>query len=236
MSNSMANLRPALCGNLPDDGILTAPTSAPSSALVGEIADEVLLTEVGEGKREALAILFRRYARMVRSIAYRAVRDAAEADDLVQDIFLLLHRDSRTFDPARGSARNWILGIAHRRAISRHRYLCSRHFYNRLDLDDLGDELSDPRMSTPEVSDSINETFGEEGFQRVFEELSENQRATLRLHFFEGYTLAEIAAKMGQSPGNIKHHYFRGLERLRKQLCRGEALDRRPRVRSGTSR
>jgi RNA polymerase sigma-70 factor (ECF subfamily) len=170
--------------------------------------------------------MFHRYARLVRSIAYRAVRDAAEADDLVQDIFLLVHRDSRTFDPAKGSARAWILRIAQRRAISRHRYLCSRHFYNRLDLDDLGGELADPGASTAQASHSILEMFGEGEFQRVFGELSEDQRETLRLHFFEGYTLAEIAAKMGQSRGNIKHHYFRGLEKLRKQLCAGEELGR----------
>jgi RNA polymerase sigma-70 factor, ECF subfamily len=50
------------------------------------------------------------------------------------------------------------------------------------------------------------------------EALSENQRQTLRLHFMEGYTLDEIAAKLGQSRGNIKHHYFRGLDRLRKEI------------------
>jgi RNA polymerase sigma factor (sigma-70 family) len=57
--------------------------------------------------------------------------------------------------------------------------------------------------------ETIAEMFGEAGFQRLFEELSPKQRETLRLHFFEGYSLAEIAAKLGQSRGNIKHHYFR---------------------------
>jgi RNA polymerase sigma factor (sigma-70 family) len=56
------------------------------------------------------------------------------------------------------------------------------------------------------------------GLQRAFEALSENQQRTLRLHFFEGYTFGEIASELGQSTGNIRHHYFRGLNRLRKQI------------------
>jgi RNA polymerase sigma-70 factor (ECF subfamily) len=183
-----------------------------------EASDEDLMTQLGEGSSEALAILFRRYAHAVRSIAYRAVRDAPEAADLVQDVFLLVHRDPGAFDRAKGSARSWIFQIAHRRAISRHRYLCSRHFYSRVDLDDVTGELGDPRPFIGQPGNSINEMFGETGVQRAFEELSPNQRETLRLHFFEGYTMEEIAAKLGQSRGNIKHYYFRGLERLRKQL------------------
>jgi RNA polymerase sigma-70 factor, ECF subfamily len=189
-----------------------------ASSPQAEASDEDLMTQLGEGSSEALAILFRRYAHAVRSIAYRAVRDGPEADDLVQDIFLLVHRDAKAFDIAKGPARAWIFQIAHRRAISRHRYLSARHFYVRVDLDDLTGELGDPRPFIGRPGNSINEAFGETGFQRALEELSPNQRETLHLHFFEGYTLAEIAAKLGQSRGNIKHHYFRGLERLRRQL------------------
>jgi hypothetical protein len=41
---------------------------------------------------------------------------------------------------------------------------------------------------------------------------------TLRLHFIEGYTLDEVAKMLGQTKGNVRHHSFRGLERLRKQI------------------
>ena len=168
------------------------------------------MCQVGKDNREALAILFRRYARAVRAVAYRAVRDASEADDLVQDIFLVVNRDAWAFDRSKGSARAWILRIAHHRAISRRRYLSSRHFYNRVDLDDLAGELGDPRASIGQAGNPIEESFREEDFQRVFEPPSPNQRETLQLHFFEGYSCAEIAAKIGQSRGNVKHHYFRG--------------------------
>jgi RNA polymerase sigma-70 factor (ECF subfamily) len=187
-----------------------------------EVSDEVLMVRLGEGNREALAILFRRHARTVRSIAYRLVRDASEADDLVQDVFLLVHRDAKAFDPAKGRAHSWIFQIAYRRGISRHRYLTSRCFYQQVDLDNLAGELEDPR-TTFQHGRSIQEMFGESDFDKVFSELSRNQRETLRLHFFDGYTFAEIAAELGQSRGNIKHHYFRGLERLRKELFAGKS-------------
>jgi RNA polymerase sigma-70 factor (ECF subfamily) len=142
---------------------------------------------------------------------------------MVQEVFLLVHRDCQTFDSSKGSARFWILQMAYRRAISRRRYLTSRHFYTRLDLDDAASQLADPRMSAGQLEDSIDGRLENGGLQQAFEALAENQRQTLRLFFIEGYTLDEIAAKLGQSRGNVKHHYFRGLDRLRKEFF-GSAL------------
>jgi RNA polymerase sigma-70 factor (ECF subfamily) len=96
--------------------------------------------------------------------------------------------------------------------------LTSRHFYTGLELDDAASQLVDSRMSTGQVEDSIDGRLGSGRLQKVFEDLSENQRRTLKLFFIEGYTLDEIAGKLGQSRGNVKHHYFRGLDRLRKEL------------------
>ena len=61
-------------------------------AAPSEVSDERLLNLVTQGSREALGLLFTRYARLVRGVAYRVLRDPSEADDLLQDIFLLIHR------------------------------------------------------------------------------------------------------------------------------------------------
>ena len=204
-----------------DDGKLSAAPDA-CQALEAGVSDEALLSQICEGSREALAILFRRYAQLVRGVAYRVLRDAAEADDLLQDVFLLIHRLCKTFDGSRSPAKFWILQMAYRRAISRRRYLTSRHFYTRLDLGDTASELTDLRTSADPLENSIDGKFGNGGLQRAFEALAENQRRTLCLFFLEGYTLEEIAAKLGQTRGNVKHHYFRGLERLRKELFGGK--------------
>ena len=200
------------------------PSAVPAEALVieSQVSDDVLMAQICQGGREALAILFRRYSHLVREVAYRVLRDASEADDLLQDVFLLVHRLCKTFDGSRSPAKFWILQMAYRRAISRRRYLTSRHFYTRLDLDDTASELVDPRASAGQIENSIDGQLGSGSLQKVFEDLSENQRQTLRLFFIEGCTFEEIAARLGQTRGNVKHHYFRGLDRLRKELFGGK--------------
>lgn len=186
------------------------------------VPDATLVALVSQGSAEALAVLFRRYAPLVRVVAYRVLRDTSEADDLLQDTFLLVHRLAGSFDSSKGSARFWILQMTYRRAISRRRYLTSRHFYTRVDLNDVEAELADPRNPAAGIEDSIGARIESGNLQKVFEELSENQQQTLQLFFVEGYTFDEIAEKLGQSRGNIKNHYFRGLDRLRKHLFGGK--------------
>ena len=101
-----------------------------------KLSDELLILNICKGDLDALASLFRRYAHIVRGVAYRVLRDASEADDLVQDIFLLVHRLCRTFDSSKAPAHFWILQMAYRRSISRRRYLNSRHFYTQVELDE----------------------------------------------------------------------------------------------------
>ena len=126
---------PLMLTTQPADELRTETASDPSPVETA-LCDEELLAAVCDGSREALAVLFRRHARIVRGVAYRVLRDASEADDLLQDIFLLVHRLCKTFDSSKGTARSWILQMTYRRAISRRRYLTSRHFYTRLDLED----------------------------------------------------------------------------------------------------
>jgi RNA polymerase sigma-70 factor (ECF subfamily) len=196
-------------GNFVQD---TANISTPS------LSDEDLMSLICDGDKEALASLFRRYARVVRGVAYRVLRDTSEADDLLQDIFLLVHRLCGTFDSSKGPARFWILQMTYHRAISRRRYLASRQFYTRRDLDDVATRVEGSSLSTQLYEDTIDGMFGKGTSQKMFEALSEKQRETLRLFFFEGYTLDEIASMLGQSRVNIKHHYFRGLDKLRRDI------------------
>jgi len=98
-------------------------TLASSPVVEPELSDETLMAQICEGSREALATLFRRYARMVRGVAYRVLRDTSEADDLLQDIFMVVHGKCTSFDPSRGPARFWILQMSYHRAIARRRYL-----------------------------------------------------------------------------------------------------------------
>jgi RNA polymerase sigma-70 factor, ECF subfamily len=207
---------------VPTQNNQTSGTPSAQSA-EGEVNDETLMLQIREGSREALAVLFRRYARIVRGISYRVLRDPCEADDLLQDIFLLVHRLCKNFDCDKGSARGWILQMTYRRAISRRRYLTARHFYNSVDLEDVAGDLSNRLARTDQLEDSFDGRLGKGILEQIFEEeLSENQRQALLLRFVEGYTVDEIAEKLGQTRANIKNHYFRGLEKLRKHIFDGK--------------
>jgi RNA polymerase sigma-70 factor (ECF subfamily) len=217
--NSSFTIRlPGIDGQSEGSQTRAAPSSIERPAASAEIADEVLMARVVAGDKEALACLFRRYARLVRSVGYKILRDDSEADDLLQDVFLFIHQKSAVFDSSRSSARSWIVSMAYQRAIDRRRYLVSRHFYNQVDLEDVGNELSGLGTMARRYENSIEEVLGRIGLSKVRGGLSEIQRQTLGLHLLEGYSFEEIAVKLDQTRGNVKHHYFRGLEKLRKQI------------------
>jgi len=209
---------------VPEEGAETEARSG-QSGVHDTVVDEALLSRISEGQQEALASLFRRYARTVRVVALRVLKDPAEAEDLLQDIFVLIHRLSGTFDSSKTSAQFWILQMTYRRAISRRRYLNSRHFYTQVELDEEAVPATDSGSAHSEGS--IAQRLAELDLQKMFGSLSEDQKKTLRLHFIEGYTLDEIATTLGQTKRNIRNHSFRGLERLRKLIFAGKLPDGR---------
>jgi RNA polymerase sigma-70 factor (ECF subfamily) len=181
-----------------------------------ELQDDVLLIRSATGDGNALGELFRRYSRLVRTIAGRILGDAAEGEDLAQDLFLFIQRKSAIFDSSKSSARSWIVQMTYHRAIERRRYLTARRFYaSRGDGPEFGQPVGIPTTECDYSSDAV---FGRNGLEKVMNNLSSDQKETLRLHFFEGHTFAEISTKMGQSLGNVRHHYYRALEKIREQM------------------
>jgi RNA polymerase sigma-70 factor (ECF subfamily) len=183
---------------------------------ISEISDELLMEQVREGEEEALGILFRRYARSIRNIAYRILRNEAEAEDLVQEVFLRIFRKAALFDSTTGAARSWILHLTFHLAFDRRRYLNSRHFYSSQELDDTGFRLADMREELPFNERSVEGILGKPLMARFTARLTPEQQETIRLYFFEGYALKEIAQLTGRSLVNVRSHYYRGLERMRK--------------------
>jgi RNA polymerase sigma-70 factor (ECF subfamily) len=187
--------------------------------------DEQLMGKVTRGDREALSSLFRRYAVVVRSVGKRILRDKAEADDLVQEVFLYIHRKSSLFDGSKGSASSWIVQVAYTQALLRRRRLTSQGFYMSGITDKL-DESGQPNDKGADYDHTVEGLFGRIGWKKIVEDLTQDQRETFRLHFFEGYTFTEIAEKLGQSYANVRNHHYRGLEKLRRHLAEDQ-LNRR---------
>ena len=181
---------------------------------VAELTDESLLSLIIAGEKESLGCLFKRYAPSVRSIGQRILRSAAEADDLVQDVFLYIYRKCALYNPSKGSARGWLIQVAYTQAFMRRRKVNSSGFRSSEIRD--GDRQSGPEERNGADDDHPLETFfGWNGWKKVWDSLTQCQQETLRLHFYEGCTFAEISEKLGQSYVNIRHHYYRALEKLR---------------------
>ena len=190
-----------------------------------EIPDETILERIREGDREAFGLLFRRYAQLVYQIGRRIIRDKTEADDLVQEVFLYIHRKSALFNSLKGSARSWIVQVAYTQAFMRRRELKSHGFY----LSGIADRPAECEQASKKgahYDHTVEALFGRNGWKEIVEDLTEDQRETFQLHFFEGYTFAEIAEKLGQTHANVRNHHYRGLEKLRKHLAEDE-LNRR---------
>jgi RNA polymerase sigma-70 factor (ECF subfamily) len=210
-------IREAASSRLASDHAVSSEESTKDQReLDNEVSDEALISKVCVD-RDALACLFRRYARLVRCVALRILGDPSEADDLLQDMFLFIHRKAHSFDPTKCSARSWIVQMTYHRALDRRRYLHSRHFYTRVDLDE-ATELLDHCVEGAEKSNSASSLVGKTTSTGFLDTLTEDQRNTLSLHFVEGFTFAEIATKLNQSLGNVRNHYYRGLEKLRRQM------------------
>ena len=217
MSSSFPTARfPAL--PFPRERSADAPVSAEKELTSADVPDESLVVQICSGDREALAALFRRYAPLVHGIGRGVLRDNAEAEDFVQDIFLYIHRKATLYDCARGSVRTWIVQTSYYRALIRRSQLAARHYYGYADPSDKeAEELAD--RSTPSYDRSGEGLFGRDGWRELRFCLSEEQWETLRLHFYEGYTFAEISSKRNESIGNVRHHFYRGLDRLRRRLA-----------------
>jgi RNA polymerase sigma-70 factor, ECF subfamily len=217
MSSSWSTARfPAL--PLPRERSAAVPVAAERelASAEPEVPDESLVGQIRAGDREALAVFFRRYARLVHGIGRRILRDNAEAEDFVQDIFLYVHSKASLYDPGRGSVRNWMVQTAYYHALIRRSQLASRRYYGCVDATEETEELA--VRAAPSYDRSGEGLFGRDRWRELTSCLTEDQWETLRLHFYEGYTFAEISTKRNQPLGNVRNHFYRGLDRLRKRL------------------
>jgi len=186
-----------------------------------ECSDEALLFRISSQDRDALATLFRRHYQLVEGIGRRILRDSTEAEDLAQDVFLHIARKSYLYDSSKGSARSWIVQVTYFQALNRKGYLTERHYYSAVDCEG-GDTEELATSIIAEYDHSGEALFGRKRWQRIREMLTEDQWETIRLHFFEGCTFAEIGERRSQPVGNVRNHFYRGLARLRKYIFRSE--------------
>lgn len=187
-------------------------------AELSRCADEEVMQHLAAGHGDALAVLFDRYNRLVLSIALKVVRDAGEAQDVTQEVFLALQRTVARFDPARGTTKMWILRAAYLKSLKRRQYLKLRSFYEPQPLPETLDDGAPAGMGMQwaELQRLVRE---------ILPRLREAQRRVLELAYFDGLSMPEIAKRTGEDVGNVRHHYYRGLMKLKTMLTEAAATE-----------
>lgn len=197
---------------------LMRPVEREKATQVGDVADrrpqsdEELMVRLQGRDCDALDLLFGRYGRLVLSVALRILNDFGEAEEIVQEVFFHAYQKAGLFDPLKGSAKTWIVQMAVHRALDRKAHLARRGFYLGTDLGSLDDTLLDQL----DLDEQVGSLLNRELLAKAFDDLPIMQRRTLDLFYFEGLDLREISENLNQPLGNVRHHFYRGLERLRK--------------------
>lgn len=176
------------------------------------LSDEALVALVARADDDALAELYDRYAALAFGLARRVLRDAQLAEDAVQETFVAVWRSAARFSAQRSSARAWILMLTHRRSIDLVRS------NERRRTEHLPDEYDTADTTSPEPGDLVWLRLQRERVTRVLSLLPDQQRETIELAYFGGFTQSELADRLGQPLGTIKSRMHSGLSRLRELL------------------
>jgi RNA polymerase sigma factor (sigma-70 family) len=177
-------------------------------------ADEDLMRRVAGGSPEALALLHRRFARLIFGLAAQTL-DRATAEDLVQEVFLAVWRNASRFDPERGTVRAWILQIAHFRVLNE---LRRRSRQPEIVPDPEGLVLDGLPARDPGPPEAASRERRRAIIQSAFEELPLPQRQALSLAFLDDLTHEQVAAELNLPLGTAKTRIRAGLQKLRGTL------------------
>jgi RNA polymerase sigma-70 factor (ECF subfamily) len=168
-----------------------------------------LLQQIAGRDREAFRRFYDRYATLTFTFALRLLGSRADAEDLLQELFLQVWRQAQSYSPERGSPEVWLITMTRSRAIDKLRSMRRRGMspfspeaWSRL-------EVEGP-VAPPTQASEAKLTL-----QGVLAKLPETQRTVLGLAYFDGLTQSEIAAHLGEPLGTVKTRMRAGLERLR---------------------
>jgi RNA polymerase sigma-70 factor (ECF subfamily) len=181
------------------------PGERPRAAAGGELAG--LLAKVARGDEAAFAGVYDHFATVVYGLVRRVVRDPAQSEEVTQEVLLEVWRTASRFDPSEGSARSWLMMLAHRRAVDRVRSAQAsaqreaRAAVTATDYDVVVEEV-ETRLDAQRV-------------RRCLDSLTEIQRESVTLAYYGGYTYREVAALLGVAVGTVKTRMRDGLIRLR---------------------
>lgn len=186
------------------------------------LSDEELLALVADGRTEALEAFYDRYAGLVLALARRITRDLQSAEEVVQDTFITVWRQSGSYDPLRGRPYSWLVRIARNRAIDEFRRASARDRRSQSSEREFADEAPGPaqRVAAAAGREDLRRLVGE-----ALEVLPGPQREVVELSYFRGLSQTEISTRTGTPLGTVKTRMRLALGKLREKI-RPEAGER----------
>ena len=188
---------------------LTAPEPAP-------VGDETLMARIQERAPEALAALYDRYSGILKSLIMGVIHNDAEADDLLQEIFMEIWNQAAHYSAQKGKPLGWIVTLTRRRSIDR---LRKKQAYARAE-----ERLQNETEQQPDAwvhnstEDDIEMSDTRRLIMGVLKNLPPAQREAIDLAFYHGMSQREIAAKTGIPLGTIKTRLELGLKKISEAL------------------
>ncbi len=177
-----------------------------------DASDRLALSRICAGEARAIAVLYDRYSPMAQGLAMKIVRDAEEAEDIVHDAFLAVVERAHQYQPERGSVAGWLVTTVRNLALDRVR---RRKRRDDITQEELRHEPTHASMD-PEAANIL--ATDSRSLRDALTKLSQAQRATLEIAFYEGLSYPEIAARDHVPLGTVKSRAARALWALRAAL------------------
>ncbi|MFE2580780.1 ECF RNA polymerase sigma factor SigK [Streptomyces sp. NPDC059378] len=176
---------------------------------------EDLLNQVALGDQRAFTVLYDAMAGPVLGVARGVLRDRAQAEEVAQDVLVEVWRTASRFRPERGSAANWILTLAHRRAVDRVRSAAAAAAREHRAA------LLDRMPPYDQVTEQVEARLEREQVRHCLRALTDIQRQAVTLAYYQGLTYRQVAQDLALPLGTVKTRMRDGLIRLRDCLGAG---------------
>jgi len=172
------------------------------------------IERIAAGERNGLQTAYRLTSAKLFGVCLRILHERAEAEDVLQEVYLTVWQKAADFDPARASPMTWLIAIARNKAIDR---LRSRSHASRMDPIDAAAEIAD---AAPLADDTLAEGEANARLRDCLGALAAHEQNALRGAFFDGNTYEELATRMSVPLGTMKSWIRRALQKLK--LCLGQ--------------
>ena len=179
-----------------------------------EIEDSFLIGQISAGDQEAFARFYDLHSAAVLGLVARVLGAGGEAEEVLQEVFLQVWRQSDRYEAARSTPRGWLLMLARSRALDRLRRRDARGRHEQEAVTD----ASFPRLVSPLGTRRLEDVERRERICSALNLLSPEQRRCIELAFFEGLTHTQIAERLAAPLGTVKSRILLGMNKLRQAL------------------